>query len=171
MWAAPSGSAGMADFRKLVQADLPTHNVSNIKPDASKTTYAGLTKGTTKYTSAAVGNWNYMAYSDGTVHAWGIVSWTGATQTALGNWYYNGSTDTYIQLPFGAKTIQSVIFGACLGGSGGFGSIAAPSGATSDWSYANSTATKYNIPFRVMSPASRGSGTYYFPVDVWFMKA
>lgn len=170
VYAAPNGSAGAASFRKLVQADLPTHNVSNITPNASKTTYGGIARSTTRYTSAAVGNWNYMEYSNGTVHAWGIVSWTGATQSALGGWYYN-STTTYIQLPMAAKTIQSLQLGAAMGGSAGFGTTAAPAGQVSDWSYASSTSNKYDIPFLVMSPVSRASGTYYFPVDVWFMKA
>ena len=158
--AAPNGSAGHASFRRLAMADL----VSSFHHNTS---HANIPVVTTAPTAVNTQNWNYEVYSDGEVHAWGTFMRTVALTTKLGDGFYWNSTLLYLALPVKAKFIQSVNYSMSLGGSGGAGAYCMPGGsAHSVWSGAT-----FYLPFYIARPVSTASQSYWFSVDVWYMKA
>lgn len=158
--AAPNGSAGHASFRRLAMADL----VSSFHHNTS---HANIPVVTTAPTAVNTSNWNYEVYSDGEVHAWGTFMRTVTLTTKLGDGFYWNSTLLYLALPVKAKFIQSVNYSMSLGGSGGAGAYCMPGGsAHTVWSGAT-----FYLPFYIARPISTASQSYWFTVDVWYMKA
>lgn len=194
VWAAPSGSAGMAEFRKLVKADLPAITKADLPAMAASDIpfnnngclTAGDTNGVpqyyiaasaSKYTSADTTGWAVMKFSTGggvggyIYHAHGVVRISNvACTTAFGNGYISGS-NRYIRLPHVARMIQSVTYGSSQGGAW-LGMSFFSAGSNTDW--CSQTDNIYNLPVRMFSPASRAAssnvteGVYFIPVDVWF---
>lgn len=158
--AAPNGSAGHASFRRLAMADL----VSSFHHNTS---HANIPVVTTAPTAVNTSNWNYEVYSDGEVHAWGTFMRTVTLTTKIGDGFYWNSTLLYLALPVKAKFIQSVNYSMSLGGSGGAGAYCMPGGsAHTVWSGAT-----FYLPFYIARPVSTASQSYWFSVDVWYMKA
>lgn len=174
VYAAPNGSAGTASFRKLVAADLPVVTVDKMASPYSHHTSTranieAITNGTAP-TAVNTAGWNYDVYSDGTVHAWGVVRVQNqAISTKLADGMYWNATEFYIAPPVAIKHITNEQWGYALGGSPGWGAYAAPSGnGTSIWT---STSAKYSIPFHIGRPTSSSSGNWWFPVDIRYSKA
>lgn len=174
VYAAPNGSAGAASFRKLVAADLPVVTVDKMASPYSHHTSTranieAITNGKAP-TAVNTAGWNYDVYSDGTVHAWGVVRVQNqAISTKLADGMYWNATEFYIAPPVAIKHITNEQWGYALGGSPGWGAYAAPSGnGTSIWT---STSAKYSIPFHIGRPTSSSSGSWWFPVDIRYSKA
>lgn len=158
--AAPNGSAGHASFRRLAMADLVSsfhHNTSHVN----------IPVVTTAPTAVNTQNWNYEVYSDGEVHAWGTFMRTVALTTKLGDGFYWNNQLLYLALPVKAKFIQSVNYSMSLGGSGVVGAYCMP-GGTSHTVWSGAT---FYLPFYIARPVSTASQSYWFSVDVWYMKA
>lgn len=181
VFATPNGSNGFPTIRALVANDIPSLDAGKISTgtfDAARLSSARshrtshgnipvVTNGTAP-TAVNTSNWNYDQFSDGTVHAWGtfmLSNFAIGTSLATG-WYWN-STMLYLALPIKAAYIQTVNYSQSLGGSKGAGAYIMPGGsATSVW--ANAT---FSLPFYVARPTSGASGSWWFHVDCWYMKA